>query len=65
MRVTIGDVECPKCGHIFNADTGWMEFKPFKSVEDAEIRCMEMNEEHPDRKHIVEKCDDGWIISSE
>lgn len=62
MRLQVSDVECPKCGHIFDYDSGWSEFTPYQNKSDAEARVNELNKEYPSITHTIEPCSGGWII---
>lgn len=62
MRHQISNVECPKCGHIFDYDSGWHEFIPYPNKSDAELEVKESRVKYPDTEWSVVPYSNGWII---
>jgi len=65
MRTIIYDTECPKCGHKFDADTGWNEFKPYQRKQDAIDEIERLSKTHLDMEFSIESCKGGWIVYGE
>ena len=59
MRITIPDVECPKCKHKFTYDSGWGELGD--KVEEEKMTCPRCLKELPKRMFNASIwCDDCY-----